>query len=412
MLLLTPGPVDGQTRALADQGAGYDSVFAAKWTCMTIVSTWQMLQGAKIVEAATKVIAKLAAARAEKKNDDEVAAKTAGIMDKQVAKAWEASSNLHKMLQKDKAPEPDKMEQILNDVIKDGKELLSKIEYSWNVLGWADEVDEATMDLVQSIMDTTGGVLAYLPGAAIEWPQDKRNSPTKLDVQNWMMPHLLPARLLTQRLWLAVWNLRGLAATGWTADEEGMPKSLAELSARELELPPLQKLMAKSTPFKIQLWRLQDIRDGGMAFAVDLFVTAFRAHTQIAQESHALFRSTLETLTADRIHAHTRQGTQKYLVALLQEMLPHAKKQPDALPRYILDPTIELVADVLEATNVNDKSHVSDAAVAIRKYLEVIGEDKNVRAALNRISPAVVHILAVQLRLGLQSSWHHWLFFR
>ncbi|THH03181.1 hypothetical protein EW146_g10493 [Bondarzewia mesenterica] len=381
------GQPDGANRALMEQGAGYDNVFAAKWTCMTIMSTYQMLQDKEITKAASKVIAKLAEARGEVKDVDEVAEKMAVIMDKQVSKAWKAALELHKLLVKDKAPDPDKLEQLVNTVMKEGKEHVAKIESAWNALGWADEADEAVIELVQTVMDITGGVLAHLPGAAIEWPPDKRKTPYNVKMQKnpkWLIPHLLPTRLLVQRLQLCVWNLKNLAASDWTVTDEDRPKALAEPSAKELEMPQLQKLMETPTPFKTQLWRLQDIRDGGMAFMVDLFITAFRSHTQISQESHQLFRNTLQALTANRAKAQLKDGTKRYLVAILKEVLPKAKKSPDGLPAYIVDPMLDLIGDVL--IGVKDR-YVGDAANAISDYLDIFPENERARDALKKISP-------------------------
>jgi len=39
----------------------------------------------------------------------------------------------------------------------------------WNIFGWADEIDEATITLVQTMMYTTGGILDYLPHVISRW---------------------------------------------------------------------------------------------------------------------------------------------------------------------------------------------------------------------------------------------------
>ncbi|THH13692.1 hypothetical protein EW146_g6554 [Bondarzewia mesenterica] len=368
------GQPDGANRALMEQGAGYDNVFAAKWTCMTIMSTYQMLQDKEITKAASKVIAKLAEARGEVKDVVEVAEKMAVIMDKQVSKAWKAALELHKLLVKDKAADPDKMEQLVNTVMKEDKEHLAR----------------SSLHGMLSAVPTSHGYHRRCP-RTLTWcghrVADRRKTPLNVKVQEnpkWMMPQPLPTRLLAQRLQLSTWNLKTLAASDWTVTDEDRLKALVELSAKELEVPQLQKLMETPTPFEAQLWRLQDIRDGGMAFMVDLFIAAFRSHTQISQESHQLFRNTLQTLTANREKAQLKDGTKRYLVAILKEVLPKTEKSPDGLPAYIVDPMLDLVGDVL--IGVKDR-YVGDAANAISDYLDILPENERARDALKKISP-------------------------
>ncbi|TFY60290.1 hypothetical protein EVG20_g7473 [Dentipellis fragilis] len=341
----------------------FDSAFAARWMCMAILATRKSIQQASVRDAAGDVIATLSYARAEDSSSDDSAIQTAGVLDKRVKKAWTAAQNIHERLVVE--TDTDKMDEVAHKILVECKDDITDLEYMWNVLGWADELDTSIMNLVHVVMEASGGVLVHLPGAAIEWPAEKRRLPEKIKIKEpkWLIPQLLPPQFLTERLWLCAWNLRNLASTGteWL-------EAFSDFSAQELQLRELQKLMGDTEGwFKIQLWRIQDIRDGGLVYMLELFVTAIRTTRQLSPESRPLYIATLQSITANWKSHRNSLGTQKCLVALLRDVLPtaHTSGPGYAIPAFVVDAILELVGNIIPGSQ---RSLVNEALSLVDEY--------------------------------------------
>ncbi|KAA1477635.1 hypothetical protein DENSPDRAFT_616924 [Dentipellis sp. KUC8613] len=342
----------------------FDSAFAARWMCMAILATRKSIQHASVREAAGSVIASLSYARAEDSSSDDSAIQTAGVVDKRVKKAWTAAQNIYYRLLTESDTE--KMDEVAHEILVDCKDDITDLEYIWNLLGWADDVDMSILELVRVVVEATGGVLLHLPGAAMEWPADTRRLPEKITLREpkWLIPQLLPPQLLTERLWLCAWNLRNLASPGaeW-------PEAFADLSAPELQLRELQKLLDDTEGwFKLQLWRIQDIRDGGLVYMLELFVTALRTTGHISPESRPLYIATLQSITADWSSHRNSLGTQKCLIALLRDVLSsmHTGSPSYVIPTFVIDAILELVGNIIPGSQ---RSLVKEALSSVDDYL-------------------------------------------
>jgi hypothetical protein len=109
-----------------------------------------------------------------------------------------------------------------------------------------------------------------------------------------------------------------------------------------------------------QLWRLQDLCDGGgLGFAVELFLLSLKQllSTSASHESYSqLYTITLKTITSDwREYKHSL-GTQKLLLDAIasRQGFVHGFKYP----KYITDELWELLADILEGQT---GSHIRSA---------------------------------------------------
>ncbi|KAI0049017.1 hypothetical protein FA95DRAFT_1557285 [Auriscalpium vulgare] len=356
---------------------GFDSVFAVRWTCMALMATRKMLQTPHVKNAAGRVVRKLADVRSEKDaSDDDAADRTSGIIDKYVKSAWDAADTLKARL--DQEVEAEKMEEVFNDITRDLKGELAEVEYSWNLLGWAEGTDEAMIDLTHTLMHATGGVLGYLPGAVLQWSADDRRMPSEgmHPVPTWLIPHFVPARLLTQRLWLCSWSLRSLKAQGWSFQFQ--PKKLSDLNAPELQVPELKKLMDDTpTPFKTQLWRLQDLRSGGMVYMIELLIAAIRSNKlSFHQSSEPLYIGTFRAITADWSTVRDLPGTQRGLLAVLRDVLPKSlePKEPGRLPAFVVDEFLTLIGNVYRGTK---GPHVKEAVTHIRMYVKLLSGERD-----------------------------------
>ena len=352
---------------------GFESTFAVRWTCMSLITVRRMLQTPAVHDAAQRVISCLADVRAEKEsNPDDVAGKTVVTIDQYLKTGWDSALTLHNELTRE--VEPDKTEERFQEIIRSNKAEIAELEYTWNILGWADEIDEALITLVRTMMYATGGVLDYLPHVVTRWQPDPRRQPDKgmRATPPYLMPQFIPPRLLMQRLWVCVWAFRTVSASGWGSGIY-QPKSLGELSAPELRVSEIRELMGDTlAPIKTQLWRLQDLRDGGLVYMLELFFAAIRSSKAASHHSsRPLYIGTFRTITADWKELRHAVWTQRLLVNLLHHVLPENDDSPaDDVPGYIIDEFLPFVANVLAEKK---GSHVTEAISMIKAYVDLRG---------------------------------------
>jgi hypothetical protein len=224
------------------------------------------------------------------------------------------------------------------------------------------------------MMYATGGVLDYLPHAVTRWQPDPRRQPDKgmRATPPYLMPQFIPPRLLIQRLWVCVWACRTVSTSGWGAGIY-QPKSLGELSAPELRVTEICDLMADTqAPIKTQLWRLQDLRDGGLVYMLELCFVAIRSGKAASHHSsRPLYIGTFRTISADWKERRHAVWTQRLLVNLFRHVLPENNESPaDDVPGYIIDEFLPFVANVLAEKK---GSHVNDAISMIKAYVDLRG---------------------------------------
>ncbi|KAH9967794.1 hypothetical protein BJV74DRAFT_799460 [Russula compacta] len=366
--------------------SGFESTFAVRWTCMSMIAVKKVLQTAAVSDAAQRVISCLAAVRGEKDgNADDVAAKTVGTIDQYLKSGWDSALTLHFELTRE--VEPDKAEKRLHEIMQNNKVEIAELEYTWNILGWAKEIDEAIITLVSTVMDATGGVLDYLPHIVSQWQPDSRRTPYQgmSPTPTYLMPQFIPPRFLIQRLWLCVWGFRNISASGWSVQ----PQTLVELIAPELRVDDLRELMEDDmqSPIEVQLWRMQDLRDGGLVFMLELFIATIRSGKAASHlSSPALYIHTFRKITADWKEHRDKIWTQRLLVNLLRRVLPVGSWSVEEVPSSIIDEFLPFVAKVLAEKK---GSHVKRAISLITSYNDLFDgkQHKIAQEALSTISP-------------------------
>ncbi|KAI0263245.1 hypothetical protein BC834DRAFT_1042990 [Gloeopeniophorella convolvens] len=376
-------------RIRAPPPIGFDSIFAVRWTCLSIISVHKMLQTSSVPDAAQRVITSLALVRGERgANTDDAAVKTAGIIDQCFKSGWESADILDRELNRE--VEADKVEELFEEIVTGNKKVdVAELEYTWNILGWAQDTDESIISLVRTMVHATSGILNHFPGVVLPWLPDRRRQPDKgvRAIPTHLMPQFIPPRLLTQRLWICTWALRNIAQAGWGNSSFQM-KTLGELSAPELHVPEIRALMSETpAPMKTQLWRLQDLRDGGLVYMLELLIAAIRASKAASHHSsREQFLGTFDNVTSEWERHQHAQGTQRLLVNLLRQVLPENNDAPsDELPPYIIDHFLSFIGKVLAGKK---GSHVNDAKSLIEAYVELRGGSHEVaHKALLAISP-------------------------
>jgi hypothetical protein len=230
--------------------------------------------------------------------------------------------------------------------------------------------------LSQTLREASSGVLDRFPDAVLSWKQDSRlesEKGTQLTPSEFM-PQFLPPRLLIQRLWLCASALRDISSSGWAAHAQKW-KKLGDISAPELTMPEMCRLIDETrTPMETQLWRLQDLRYGGLVYSLELFFQAIKSSGKAAslESSRELYGGTFVVITRRWRKVYKRGiWTERLLVDLLGRVLP-AKGDPlsDRVPDYIIEQFLTFLVDVLGSSGNTKGSHVEDATSPIGAYRE------------------------------------------
>ena len=348
-----------------------DSTSSIRWTCMSIIVVRRVLQTSQVRIAADRVIDGLANVRGVKGSKDENAAKTSRTLNEYLTKSWNSAASLHQELIRD--VDPVNVEDRVRNIMQEKKSDITTLDDTWNVCGWAQETDESIVKLAQTLREATSGVLDRFSGAVLSWKQDSRLESEKgtQSIPSFLMPQFIPPRLLIQRLWLCVSALRGVSSTGWGASAQKL-KKLADLSAPELTMPDIRKLITETqTPMETQLWRLQDLRSGGLVYSLELFIQAIKSSGKAAfrESSRELYGGTFQVIIRrwrERGEYECGVWTERLLVNLLRHVLPtKGDSSSDQVPTYIIDPFLTFLGDVLMRRN---GSHVEDAISQIEAY--------------------------------------------
>jgi hypothetical protein len=359
---------------------------------MSIIVVRRVLQTFdEVGSAADRVIKGLAKVRGVTEGSkDENAAKTARTLNEYLKTSWNSAASLHRELICD--VDPDNVEDRVRNIMQEKKSDITTLDDTWNVCGWAEETDEAIVTLAQTLREATSGVLDRFHGAVLPWRQDSRLESEKgaQSTPSFLMPQFIPPRLLIQRLWLCVSALRRVSSIGWGASAQKW-KKLADLSAPELTIPEMRKLIAETrTPMVTQLWRLQDLRSGGLVYSLELFIQVIKSSGKAAlrESSRELYGGTFLVITRRWWDEYERGvWTERLLVDLLRRVLPTSDdSSSDQIPTYIIDHLLTFLADVL-ATKTG--SHVRDAISQIKTYSKRPGYPSEVaREVLSRLELA------------------------
>ena len=119
------------------------------------------------------------------------------------------------------------------------------------------------------------------------------------------------------------------------------------------------------------LWSLDDLRNGGLGFAVELFLLSLRQllSTYPSQKSYsALYIGTFRAITSDRSSYKHSLGTQKILLDVVAS--DQGFLRTFNYPDYITDEVWELLGDILEGpTSFYMKPHIDSAVQRLTDLL-------------------------------------------
>jgi hypothetical protein len=160
---------------------------------------------------------------------------------------------------------------------------------------------------------------------------------------SFFMPQSIPPRLLIQCLWPCVSALRRVSSVVWDVTPARKKwKKLADLSAPELTIPEMRKLISESDSETLSP-RLQDLRSGGLVYSLELFIQVIKSSHKAAlrESSRELYGGTFLVITRRWWDEYERGvWTERLMVDLLRRVLPTSgdvSLSSDQIQTYVIE---------------------------------------------------------------------------
>jgi hypothetical protein len=334
-VLMTLGDIGDFEKTRESSMAGRDQSFVIRWTCLSMMAIRPMLRGNEALKKdASSAIASYAALRQENGDgpEDEVAEENARVVDELLINAWwvvlRRFCRCHKGM-----PESQKIRKRLpNEVIQIPHEKIFDVEDD------LQPVDTKIYILQERIRQDCYKLTQHLPGIQcddFESEHDPRTSFESLS-DPFRSPFIFPRQIFRM-------------FRRHHGNDFDYGAHLLRAKGKDIEWmlswqDNLNGLLQR------QLWRLQDLRDGGgLGFTVELFLLSFKQllSTSPSQDSHsALYITTFRVITSDWCDYRHSLGTQKILLDAVasEQGIVHRFNYPP----YITDELLVLLGNVLE----------------------------------------------------------------
>ena len=364
--------------------AGSDQSFVTRWTCLSLVAIRGMLDknSQALRERPGNAIQALSQLRMEGSTEDENALKNARRIDEQFSTAKTLCVN--RLNQALRNLEADGTEEQIRDILRGYESKISDLEGIKIEADLMEQTDWSISVVDFTIRSLTSGLILQLPGVTSDdffrWvpssPDQIFTFPGAIMVGGQVAPQWV---FLRQRLWcLGSFGpkLRDIVEGRETADyQETLKhlKTICDTAHHNTSITNARHLMER------QLWRLQDLRDGGgFGFTVELFFLSLRQLLSMSSSSDsfsAFYAGTFRAITSNwRQHKHSL-GTQRVLLNLVCDLALDQRGlfSDYPYPSYITDELLELLGNVVEGQT---GSHIDDAMEELRDYWSwIYGEE-------------------------------------
>ncbi|KAN0135846.1 hypothetical protein V8E53_006298 [Lactarius tabidus] len=336
-----------------------DLTFTMRWTCLSLMVTQQMLGRNRVKELAGYAVSGLARIQPDVGRADEAALKSAQLIDERLKIAWECAEDLHR------AFEPwaqKKTREQVEEILRNHKSHISALEVEANGTAF-----DKRLSLLQDEMDETGHrLMRQLPNVSLS--ELKHSGPfPPCGVFNFtpsgttfVTPHFIfPGRQVQALAELSI-QLRGILEGRGAEKYIEALESLKSIDTVPIPLRNSNGLMTR------QLWRLQDLRDGGgLGVTIELFFLSLRqlSSAPSSQESDEIFYAeTLRKITSNWRESRESLGTQNILLNIICDIVIQERGifSDFLYPAYITSILLELVGKILRG-HCGPDSHVGDA---------------------------------------------------
>jgi hypothetical protein len=317
--------------------AGTDELFVTRWTCLSLVAIRPILADNQQVQFWARQTRKWFATADDTGNNDPLAA--AQKIDKTLEKASDCLFRLYDALR-----ETEDLTEEVKEILHGHESQISELEQIYIEADRLQWVDNWILSMQSIINLNSHQVTFQFPGILDDFDlYYQAPIPFSRVVELSCDPRKL------QFIWPRK-TLKSMCSPSLTLrnilEGQGDADAYKEL-LKNLEDFPLSGWQGGET--QRQLWRLQDLGDGGgLGFTVELFFLALEQllSTSPSKESHsALYTGTFRAITSDWSKYKHSLGTQK----LLLDIAMSRRKEFDAYyPAYIVDEFLLLLGNVFE----------------------------------------------------------------
>ena len=322
-----------------------DGPFVVRWTCLSLLTIRLILERETSVREKAKLAVE-AFAGGDDTGDDQ-ALTGAQTIDGIFRDARSSLSQLYNALTQVENPSKEQVISIL-----DGHR--SQVSQLENIHTHTDRfsrvaVDQRMYDVQSSIVETSQGINRQLPGVQFQFDNfDSETGPVAVQFSRlveWSRGP--PTQFIFPKPTLR--SICSLCST-FQSTLDGMWDPGAHQEMLENVKEFLQDSTWEESLLQRQLWRLQDLRDGGgLGFTVELFFLALKQllSTTPSDESHCpLYIGAFRAISSDWAKYKHSPGTQKLLLDML---LPyHGIISEFRYPTYITDEFLELLGNILD----------------------------------------------------------------
>jgi hypothetical protein len=344
--------------------------FTVRWTCLSLVAIWNMVDGNRVQELARFALDGIARFQTEYGAPDTMALAAAQRIDDYLMKAWEPVVELHL------AFEPwsqNRTESDIRRILNDHDASILELERIAIEAVGVEEVDWR-ISLLQHTMDgATNKLTRRLPG--VFFNELKPVAPIMIseafDISSVETTPVPPQLIFPGQQIQCLCTLgRRLREIIEEQNNEGHEeqnnerheeqnngrhketlqtlKSLESLREIPVRLRRLNYLM------KRQLYRLLDLRDGGgLGFTIELFFLALRqlsSTTSLSELKEVFYTGTFKVITSNWERNKNSAGTQRILLDLLCDLVIRSRGvfSDFSYPPYVVDMLLDLVGKMVE----------------------------------------------------------------
>ena len=340
-----------------------DPSFIVRWTCLSLVAIQRILGSNRLGVLARYAVNGLARFQSEYGQPDETGWRSAERIEKCLETAWERVEELRR------AFEPwaqTRTREQVEEILRNHERQISELERIKVEADGLEDVDWR-ISLYQDAMDDDSYRLTrQLPGVSFDEPH--RSDPFLIsDIFSTPATGSFPA---TPQLIFPGQQVQALARLGPKLREvldgqvaDGHNEVLESLKSVD-QVP--DSLRRPDGLMKRQLWRLQDIRDGGgLGFTVELFFLSLRQLLSIPSlhESNSIFYiGTFKIITSHWNESRESLGTQHVLLNIICDLIIRGRGvfSDFSYPESITTMLLEMVGEMLQE-HVGPDEHIRGA---------------------------------------------------
>ncbi|KAH8989939.1 hypothetical protein EDB86DRAFT_2831424 [Lactarius hatsudake] len=300
--------------------------------------------------------------------------------------AWERADDLRQAFE---PQTQNRTKRHVEEILRNHEQLISDLERIRIEADGMKDVDREMSRYQDAVDNVTYGLIRQLPGVSFDEP---RRSEPLLISDTFNMPATGSAPFTPQLIFPGQ-QLRALTRLGLKLREvldgqvaEGYEEVLESLKSIDQVLVSLRR---PNGLMRRQLWRLQDVRDGGgLGFTVELFFLSLRRLLSISSfdESNSVFYTgTFKTITSRWEDNKKSLGTHRVLLDIICDLIIPGRGifSDYPYPEPITTALVNMVGNMLQEY----EGPGEDFRLAVRE-IENASPDQDIRAAVREIEDA------------------------